>query len=406
MALQTERRPRVHDRPEYGESLDLPLAPDSASAWHALGVLWGHRRFLVAAVVLAAVSSVVVSLLLPKWYEGSTRVLLPSSPLGGGLTSLIGDLSPIASSLIGGGSGDYSRYLAILTSDRVVSNTIEEFDLIRVYENEGKTYANYLTAREFGQRVDFVVDLEYEFLSVNVLDRSPERAAAMANFLVAQLNEINSELETEDAARYRSFIENRYDEAVAEMDSLRNSMQEFQEETGMIELPTMAEAFLESFAAQRAEAIRSEIEYEALRQQYGADNPQVVAAQEIVAASRRKEAALLGGADRIMPVAMDDLPAAANEYARIYQDLLIQAKILEVTRPLYEQARFQEERSKVAVQVLDQAYPPERKAKPKRALVVIAMTFSVFLLAVCFLLVRDWVRRHGDHIQRRIQAAS
>ena len=44
-----------------------------------------------------------------------------------------------------------------------------------------------------------------------------------------------------------------------------------------------------------------------------------------------------------------------------------------------------------AVQVIDEAIPPARKAKPKRSLVVIGTTASAFLLSVALVLALAWL---------------
>ena len=40
----------------------------------------------------------------------------------------------------------------------------------------------------------------------------------------------------------------------------------------------------------------------------------------------------------------------------------------------------------------DVAYKPEKKAKPKRSIIVIVATFSVFVLACLFLIIREEVK--------------
>jgi uncharacterized protein involved in exopolysaccharide biosynthesis len=130
----------------------------------------------------------------------------------------------------------------------------------------------------------------------------------------------------------------------------------------------------------------------------------VQAARDVVMAARAAEQRLLGGAEAVMPVPLRDLPALGSEYARLYQELLIQAEILKTTRPLLEQARFEEQRERTAVQVVDQAVPPALKAKPRRSILVIVTTLSAFLLVVLFVVARDWLWRNRERIARELQA--
>ena len=107
-----------------------------------------------------------------------------------------------------------------------------------------------------------------------------------------------------------------------------------------------------------------------------------------------------------MPVPIDALPAVGADYARVYQEVILQQTLLENARPLLEQARFDEERERTAVQVLDPAVPAVRKAKPKRSVIVILATFSTFLLTVALVLVWKWWRDHHGRIAAALRQPS
>jgi tyrosine-protein kinase Etk/Wzc len=378
-----------------------------SAGWHAAAVLYRWRRPIASATLAVAVVAIVVSLLLPRWYGATARVLTPDAGSGGGLAALIGDLSPIASSFLGGGGGGgYTRYLAILHSQTMADALIEEFDLIRAYGVERRPYPREAATRKLRKNLEIGVDMEYEYLGVTAYDRDPEQAARMANFAVEELNRRHQALGLQSATRFREYVERRYVEIETRLDSALTAMQRFQEERGTIELPAMAQGLVESAATQRLEFARLEIEYEALRSQYGPDNPRVRAAAQALATARRSQGDLLGGREALMPIPLRELPAAAGEYARLYQELLIQRALIEHARPLLEQARFDEERERVAVQVLDPAVVPERKARPKRSIIVIVSTFSAFLL-LCFLaLAVDLIRRRRPAWASAFQAAS
>ncbi len=250
--------------------------------WLAVGTLFRWRRFIIGLTALVAVAAVVISLLLPKWYEASVRVLPPENSAGGGLAAaLLKGPGSAASALLGGVSGDYARYLAILSSRRVLMSMVDEFDLVTEYELEDTSSPREWALMELEQNVAFPVDENYEFLSVVVLDQDPERAAAMANYMVKRLNEINSELSSQNAANYRQFVEMRYREAQAALDSVLDATQDFQKKYGVLDLDVQTQAYFDNLATLQANVTLAEIEYEALSAQLGADNPQVRARGEV-----------------------------------------------------------------------------------------------------------------------------
>lgn len=378
--------------PEADAPGALQGPPPNGALWFALALLYRHRGLIGGLTALVAVGAVVISLLLPVRFAASARVLPPES--SGGLGALIGNLSPVAASVLGGSNDEYARYLAILHTRSLDERVVEHFDLVEDYGLTDEAHPVHAAIEELNERTSFEVDMQFEFLKITVLDESPEQAAAMANFIVDELNRRNESLATEQAGAFRRYVEGRYEETLANLDSARLALQGFQERNGVVELPTMAQAYIESMATQRAALAQAEIRYRSLLAEYGPENPEVQAAQSAVEAARQAQSELLAGQDASLPVSMRRLPRLASEYARLYQDVLIQSQILEAAQPLYEQARFDEERDRTAVQVIDPATPPVRKAEPRRSLIVIAATLSGFLLAVLFVFLRDALRRY------------
>jgi tyrosine-protein kinase Etk/Wzc len=395
---------------EYLDDDTRAFRLNASLSWGALA-LWNGRRIILSITAVAAVAAVVISLLLPNWYQSSARVLMPEAG-SGAMGALLSNISPQAARLFGGigGSSDYNRPLTILSSNSMMDAVIERFDLMEVYETAGKSRPVTTTRQKLRRNTSFEVDMKHDYLTISVTDRDPERAALMANFIVEELNRRNAELLTQDAANYRQFVEMRYHEVIAALDSAQHGFQTIQEQIGVVELPTSAEAFYRAVAQQRAGMLELEIQHSALLDQYGPENPRVQATGRALAAARAAERSAITGGDPLMPLGLRELPAAANRYATAYREVLLQGELLKVVQPLYEQARFEEERDKVTVQVVDYATPPEMKARPFRALIVVASTLSAFLLSVSLVLgisvVRDLSPRIRGSIWRSIRASN
>ena len=111
-------------------------------------------------------------------------------------------------------------------------------------------------------------------------------------------------------------------------------------------------------------------------------------------------------AEELMPVAKTELPRVAHEYFHLEKDRRILTRIIEFMRPLYEQARMDEQRSIQAVQVVDPAVPPVRKAFPRRSIICIVATLSAFMLAIAFVLAQAWWRRNHAYLAHRLDKAA
>jgi len=378
----------------------------SESWWNMLGVLFRWRRFIVGVTVFMAVTSVVISLMLPNWYKASSRLLLPESGAGGLAGALLGNLGSAAKSLLGGSGGDYVRYMAILDSRAVKLEVIEAFDLVTVYELTDEDYPLEEALKSLADNVEFVVDDEFDFMSIEVWDKDPERAADMSNFFVQRLDDVSNRLNKQTAGNFRAYVEQRYNKAAADRQVLLDSLESFQATYGVFNVEAQTEAFFTQLAEMRAAAIQVELQYEALRVQYGDENQQVRQLKALADAAETKFQQALSGREAVLPVGIDRAPAMVRSYADIAMERLIQETILEMVAPILEQARFEEEQQKQSLQIVDEAVPPVKKGKPKRSVIVVVATLSAFLLAVLYALLWDWWQRRHAEFTRRLQHES
>lgn len=374
--------------------------------WYTLGVLYRWRRFIIGVTGAVAVLAVVLSLLMPNVYRSTARVLMPESG-GGGLTgAMLRNLPAAASALLGGGGGgDYIRYRAILSSRTVREALVDSFDLVQVYELEESDTPREDAIALVDDYVEVELDAEYDYLTVSAIDTDPRRAADMANFLVRKLNTLNAELATQNARNYRQFIERRYQEAQADMDSVLAATQVFQEQYGVFDLPAQTQSFFEQIGQLRAQALQAEIQHDVLLSQYGPDNASVQTARQAAQAANEKYRAALAGREQLLPVPQSSVPEVARRYAELEMARTIEAAVMEIVYPMYEQARMQEEQKAQAVQVLDAAVVPVKKAAPRRSIIVIVATLSAFMLASLFALVYAWWQRNHAVYARRLQRA-
>lgn len=374
--------------------------------WNLLSVLYRWRRFIVIVTSIMAVASVIISLLLPNWFKASSRLLLPASSSGGLAGALLGDISSAAQSLLGAGGGDYVRYMAILNSRSVLDDVVQEFDLITVYELEEEEFPVEEARGTLSDNVEFVVDQEYDFFSIEVLDKDPQRAADMSNFFVQKLEEINNELSKQTAGNFRAYVEERYGLAEEEREAMLDSLAAFQREYGVLDLEAQTVAFYTQLAEMRADAVQLEIQLASLSTQFGENNRQVQNLDALVTAANRQYENALDGREAVLPVSREAAPDMVKKYLDLTLERTIQERILELVAPMLEQARFEEERTAQALQIVDPAVAPVEKFKPKRSIICIAATLSAFILAVLFALIMDWWRRSFPVYAQRLREAA
>lgn len=377
--------------------------------WDLFAIFYVWRRFIIVVTLLVTIAAAGISwFMLPNVYTSSTSLLLPPSTTSGSLQqALSGRGLGSVSSLLGGAGGDYVKYMGILMSRRVMESVVRKFDLIRVYDIQEPTEGERMekALKELSSNVSIEIDPQLEYLVIKSTDVDPKRAANMANYMTGELNRISAEMFSSNARTYRTYMETRYNHAKNTLDSLLTSMSQFQQRYGVIELPKQVEAFYSTVAQYRMEVAKAEITAQTLSSQLGSENPQVKAAQEVYQQSQRQLDGFISGQDQLMQVSFNEMPSVTREYVGIFQGITTQQKILEALTPIYEQAQFDEKRTIVAVQVLDEAKPSPIKSGPKRSVLVAVSAMSALVIAMFLAFVMQIFQRNRASISKQLNEA-
>lgn len=343
-------------------------------------ILWRWRKFISVNVLAVTVIAVVVSLLLPKWYKARASVLPPkqelSSPMSAASSLLrgIGGVSRISG--LGRQSGGYN-FLAILKSRSTMEDVARKFDVIRVYGIEDGSME--LGIEALRGNVSFELQDE-DYITIDVLDRDPQRAADIANHFVDALNEISFRLATREARNNREFIEKRLAQNKADLRKAEDSWRAYQEKTGLLIIPSENSSSISAIAELYALKARKEIEMGILERSVSKDNPLLVQSKLELDEISSKTGMI---------------PEASVAALRLYRDVVIQQKILELVVPMYEQATVDEQRDVPVILVLDKAVPPERKAAPRRTVIVLVSIFSSLLVSIVLVFVAEGIQQRS-----------
>lgn len=337
-----------------------------------LAVLWTWRRFIVLNCLAVAALAAGVSLLLPVWYRASASLLPPReqslSNLFGSPTSLLRGLAAVPRpGGLTGNTGAYN-YFAILKSRSAMESVVKKFNLIGVYGISDSSTEKALRELKANTVFEYQDD---DYITIEVEDKDPRRAASMANYFVDLLNEMSIRLGTQEARSNREFIGNRIDESREVLHAAEESLKTYQEKSGIIITPEQS-ASVSSIAELYAMKVKKEVEVGILERTATPDNEALQQARLELREFERK---------------LSGLPKTGIESLRLYRAVATQQKILEVLLPLFEQARINEQKDIPVLLVLDKAVPPERKVKPQRLLIVFVMTVLILFLSVLAVLI-------------------
>jgi tyrosine-protein kinase Etk/Wzc len=295
------------------------------------------------------------------------------------LLGQLGGLAGLAGSSMGI-KNPADLYVGMLKSRSVADSIIARFELRKLYEKDTMVE----TRKEFSRNSSIAAGRN-GLISIEFDDEDPKRAADIANAFVEALDKLTQSLAVTEAAQRRLFFERQLMQAKADLSKAEIALKTTQEETGLIKLDDQGRAIIEAVAALRGQIAAKEVELRAMRTFTTEKNPDYVRTEQQLAGLRSEllkleRAQVAGGGDILLPTGK--VPEAGLEYLRKFRDVKYQETIFELLAKQFEAAKIDEAKEAAIIQIVDQAIAPDRKSKPKRAVIVVVLTVLAGLVAV------------------------
>src|SRR5579864_371490 len=380
------------------ESVATSLDPAEAARFPLWLLIIAKHKFFIAKFVAATfVLALILCLFLKNTYTAQTKVMPPQQNQPMSTTAVLSQLGPLAA-LAGQGLNlrtPSDLYVAMLRSETVANAIIDQFHLMKVYHKKRLVDAR----QELADRTliasgskDGIITISvddsqsYLFSSEATANDSRQRATDIANAYVDELEKLTKTLAVTEAGKRRAFFERETKMAMDDLATAKQSLKETQQKTGMILLEPQSRAMIESLTSLRARVAAQEIVVQSMRSFASPENPELIAAQNELAAMKDQVGRLERGQGKpsIADVPVENVPAAGLEYLRKLREVKYREALFELLAKQYEVAKIDEARDALIVQQLDRALKPEKKSGPFRAIILICAIFVAFVVA-CFI---------------------
>lgn len=311
-------------------------------------LLWDHRRSLITVTSIAAVLSIVVSLLIEEKYRSGV-LMYPA------------ETSSISQSVLnteGGAKEDITRFgkeeeakqlIQLLESEQIFGRIRRKYDLGEHYDIDPEhPHLSSAIKNKYESMVDFS-RTKYGSVRISVLDHDRDTAAMIANDIAAYLDTVKNRMQRNRAREALDVVEREFRDLRGYIGSLEDSLQYIRSK-GIHDYETQAEMFNEQLAI----AIRK--------------------------GNSRAVNDLRGW--------MDTLSRYGGPYVSLnleLEEIMLQYGRL---RNRYQQAQADANKNISHKFIVDRAYPADRKAYPIRWLIVVSSTLGTFLMAVFFIIGR------------------
>lgn len=334
-------------------------------------------KLLLFVPLLAGSLALATTFLIPPTFTSTARILAPQQKSSGAaiLMQQLGSLGGLAGAAAGL-KNPAEQYVGILASRTIADALIDRFGLKAAYEVERQDEAR----KALAGRTSLSAGVKDGIIEVGVDDRDAERAAAIANAYVEELDRILSAATLTEASQRRVFFEGQL-RAVQEQ-LIRAEIALKSSDVSVATLRVEPRAALEEIARMRAAVGAAEMRVNAARGVLADSNPDLQQAQRELQALRAQLARAERGAGR-------DAGGASEEYLTRYRDFKYQEALFEMIAKQYELARLDEASEGMRLQVIDRAVPADLKSAPRRGLIAVAVSVMCLLALATWLLARE-----------------
>ena len=295
--------------------------------------IWSKRWILVIVGVVAGIASIIASLLITPMFR-STVIMFPVSNVFVAKQLMEATDNDKLNLHDFGEEEQSEQLLQILHSEQIRSRIIEKYNLMEHYEiDSGVKFPETELLKLYRSNINFSMT-EYMAVEISVMDSDPEIAAAIANDISDLVDTVYNNLKRERTGRAMQLVEREYDRTVEKLNAVQDSMGILSEQlTRKISGPgDPSDNLIKAFAADGAGLL--------------AQHFQVKTEISMVSAMRIR----------------------------------------------FMEARIEAQQDLPYKYVVDKAFPAEKKAYPKKSLIVVVATFSALLFALIVLIVIDNIK--------------
>jgi len=383
---------------EVQQSEEAMRGDEEVSVLDLLIVLAKHKTLVLGLPAAAALISLVVSLLLPNYYTGTTKILPPQQTQStSAVLAQLGNLAGLAGSAGAGLKNPNDLYVGMLKSRTVADSLIQRFDLNKLYDQSYQS-----STRKRLEKETTITAGRDGIISIQVDDKDPRRAAELANAYVDELFKLTKVLAVTEASQRRLFFERQLEQAKESLAKSEASTRQALQKGGLVLVEGQGRVMAETSARLRAEITVKEIQIGAMRTFASEQNPELQRTQQQVEVLRRELARVEGtsGAGSSRP---EEPNVKGIENLRLLREMRYNEVTYELLAKQYEIAKIDEAKDSAVIQVMDRAIEPDRKSKPVRWQIVLLSTLVTGLLAVLAAFLLEASRKNNSRSAERWQ---
>lgn len=344
-------------------------------------VIWQWRRALIGVSIASGMLTAVIALFLPNYYQAKT-FFLAANPNQARPEILFGKAN-LGTEIYGGGD-DMDRILSIAESNDVVDFLVDSFDLYRHYQIDPSHPRALHKVRMRFHSLYTVKKTKLDAIELEVEDRSPELAAAIANAARDRINDLSEQIVKNNQFTILESYRRNLVAKKMQIDALTDSVALVRKRFGIYNLGEQSRKFSEQIVTSESVLDQMNGRVDQMRR-----NPRIsrdtLAYTEAYAAGLQREVDSLRVRFKRFSDAQLALTTIETQYFAAngqYGDDVERTRLLE--------SAFQS--SVPALFVIEKAEAPKVKSRPQRSIIVVSAAVVAFLLSVLAVLLLESYR--------------
>lgn len=340
-------------------------------------VLAKRRKTLIATTLVGAAVGAAIAFLVPPSYRATTTMLPPqqAQSSASALLSQLGGAAGVLASA-GGIKNPSDMYVAIFKSRTIGDKMVARFDLKAKYGEDSLEDAR----RELSERTGISAAKD-GMITVSVEDHDRQLAAQLANAYVEELLGLTHVIALTEAGQRRLFFERQLEQAKNKLAATEVSIKKTMDSGGMVSVDVESRAMIETVGRLRAMMSAKQIQLDSMKSFLTTENAEYKKVESELASLRAELNKLSSGRPGAVAGEGDNSGLANIQQLR---DLKYYQMLYELLAKQFEMARLDEARDAAVVQVLDPAIAPEKKFKPRRAVIILLAAFFGFCMALVY----------------------
>lgn len=362
---------------------------DDISLLDLLQTVVENLRLLVLGPLLVGLAALGISFAIPPTFTASTQFLPPQQQQSAAAAMLqsLGALGGLAGAATGIKNPN-DQFVSFLQSRTLQDALIERFNLQNRYKN--KFLEDSRRALAGRTRISSGKD---GLIRVEVDDKDPAFAAELANAHVQELTLLLGRLAVTEAQQRRLFFEKQLSSAKDKLTQAEQALQASSVNANA--LKANPQAAIAGLAQLQAAITAQEVKIASMRGYLTESAPDFRQALTELGALRTQ----LDQAEK----APDRAQQGASDYVAKYRNFKYHETLFELFSKQYEIARVDESREGAVIQIVDVAQAPERKSKPKKAMIAVLATLATGFALLLFVFVRQALRNAAQDAESAVK---